>query len=49
MTETIKTSFVFEKEFYKEVKIYCVRHDIAIKDLIESLLRKEMENDKENE
>jgi len=45
----VKTSMVFHRKIYKEAKKYAIDKDMTVSELIESLLRKEMERDEKNE
>jgi len=35
-----------EEELYKEVKLYCVKNDIKIKDYVIALIKKDLDNKK---
>ena len=48
MPEKIRTSFKFDKELYLRAKHYVIDKHTNVKDLLESLLRKELDENGKN-
>jgi predicted DNA-binding ribbon-helix-helix protein len=46
MGRDVVTSFRVDEELWREVRAYAVRHGITVKQLIEFLLRKELEENR---
>ena len=43
MSKDVVTSFRIDAELWKETKIYAIKNEISVKELLETLLRAELE------